>query len=127
MSNKEEKEKEKEIDWSKIEPCTIEDIIISNIATKRLVLKFNNGKEDKQVFVEFRKLDMEEGTILGNIDYQNDNNRIYQRKILHMASLVPKFPKDTDLEAWNKIKLDNGFINNYVRKINEYANEDNFL
>lgn len=131
MSKEKEKEKkdeksEKEIDWSKIEPCTIEDIIVSNIITKKSVLKIKpkNGAE-KEVFVEYRRLNVGESAELSQFDFTKNGNDSYERKILYMASLVPKFPKPTDNEAWTKI--DHAFRTNYLKKVNEYANQNDFL
>lgn len=129
MSKKEEDNKEKKeekIDWSKIEPATLEDITVDNIVTKRLRLNVelkNGGK--KTIFVEFRKLNIKESAVLAAFDFNSDGNQHYQRNILHIASITPKFPEPNEEKSWKGI--DSGFMANYVKSINQYATKNDFL
>lgn len=112
-----------------LEPCSIEDIILDNIAIKKVRLKIEgkNGTS-KEVRCSFRKLDMQESLILGTMALSSEGTQNYQRKILSVVSLEPKFADpDVDSQWWKDNKIDDGFVRNYVRIINDHAGKNDFL
>jgi hypothetical protein len=122
-----QEEPRKSID--EIEPCTIEDIIIDNIATKkvRLMVELKDGTS-KEVRCTFRKLDMQESLVLGSIEMSNKGTQLYQRRLLHIASIEPKFvDPDKNEKWWKDNKITEGFVRNYATIINDFAGKNNFL
>lgn len=116
---------DKAIDLSQLDPCTIEDIIADNAATKSIALRIHpKGKESKMVRCTFRKLDIVEAIEIANNDLSAKGTDQYRRNLISKASVEPAFKDGTD-ESFEGV--DFAFQKNYTDKINAFIGMNDFL
>ena len=116
---------DKSINLSELDPCTIEDIIADNTATKSIAIKIHlKGQEPKHVRCTFRKLDIVEAIEVANNDLSAEGTSQYRRNLIAKASVEPKF-KDSSEASFKGV--DFAFQKNYTDKINAFIGENDFL